>query len=114
MNVGAGEAEPEEGEIPNSDDDVVPNDAEYEAISSDEEYALRQKIQALEARNLELEKIHKISARSQVAYGKTGIFKFIMNVNHIFTCAIADSYHLDNCFVILHRLRLGRHTLWQL
>lgn len=70
MNVSAGEAEPEEGEIPNSDDDVVPNDAEYEAISSDEEYALRQKIQALEARNLELEKIHKISARSQVAYGK--------------------------------------------
>lgn len=63
-----GEAEPEEGEILNSDEET--NEFEYEAISSDEEYTLRQKIEALEARNSELEKIHSISARSQDAYGK--------------------------------------------
>lgn len=69
MNVGGSGAEPEEGEIPNSEEEA--NEFEYEAISSDEEYTLRQKIEALEARNSELEKIHSISARSQDAYGKT-------------------------------------------
>lgn len=65
------EAEPEEGEITSSDcADIDPIDFEYEAISSDEEFSLRQKIEALEARNLELEKIASISARSQDAYGK--------------------------------------------
>lgn len=57
--------EPEEGEITNSDDEAAePGDCEYEAISSDEEFTLRQKIEALEARNLELEKIASISSRS--------------------------------------------------
>lgn len=56
--------EPEEGEITNTDDEIVANgtaDFEYEAISSEEEFSLRQKIEALEARNLELEKIASIS-----------------------------------------------------
>lgn len=56
--------EAEEGEIVNSDDNAV----EYESISSDEEFILRQKIEALEARNLELEKIASISSRS-IDYG---------------------------------------------
>lgn len=65
----ADEAEREEGEIDNSDDGDDAIGFEYEAISSDEEFTLRQKIEALEARNLELEKIASISARSQDAYG---------------------------------------------
>ncbi|XP_055313430.1 uncharacterized protein LOC129574883 [Sitodiplosis mosellana] len=55
------DAEPEEGEIITSD-----NDFEYEAISSDEEFTLRQQIEALEAKNRELEKIASISA---IGYG---------------------------------------------
>lgn len=62
------DAEPEEGEIVNSEDEV--GDLEFENISSDEEFTLRQKIEALEARNLELEKIASISARSTDVYGK--------------------------------------------
>lgn len=58
------DAEPEEGEIINSD-----NDFEYEAISSDEEFTLRQKIEALEAKNRELEKIASISSRA-IDYGE--------------------------------------------
>lgn len=53
------DAEPEEGEIIATDSDV-----EYEAISSDEEYTLRQQIEALEAKNRELEKIASISSRA--------------------------------------------------
>lgn len=61
-------AEREEGEI--SDADITDGgDFEYEAISSDEEYTLRQKIEALEARNLELEKIASISAKAHDPYG---------------------------------------------
>lgn len=59
--------EREEGEIIDSD---ANHDFEYEAISSDEEFTLRQKIEALEARNLELEKIATISARAQEVYSK--------------------------------------------
>lgn len=67
----AAEAEPEEGEITSSENgEIDPIDFEYEAISSDEELSLRQKIEALEARNLELEKIASISARAQEPYGK--------------------------------------------
>lgn len=65
------DAEPEEGEIINSDDDC-----EYEAISSDEEVSLRQRIEALEAKNRELEKIASISAT--IDYGK-----FEINVNNL-------------------------------
>lgn len=69
--MGLPEAEPEEGEITSSESaDIDPIDFEYEAISSDEEFTLRQKIEALEARNSELEKIASISARSQDPYGK--------------------------------------------
>lgn len=72
------DAEPEEGEIINSDEDDVENDVfEYEAISSDEESMLRQKIEALEARNLELEKIASISSRP-IDYGK---FRYCKNTN---------------------------------
>lgn len=53
------DAEPEEGEIINSDSEF-----EYEAISSDEEFTLRQQIEALEAKNRELEKIASISSRT--------------------------------------------------
>lgn len=53
------DAEPEEGEIINSDSEF-----EYEAISSDEEFTLRQQIEALEAKNRELEKIASISSRA--------------------------------------------------
>lgn len=53
------DAEPEEGEIINSDSEF-----EYEAISSDEEFTLRQQIEALEAKNHELEKIASISSRA--------------------------------------------------
>lgn len=53
------DAEPEEGEIINTDSDF-----EYEAISSDEEFTLRQQIEALEAKNRELEKIASISSRT--------------------------------------------------
>lgn len=59
--------EPEEGEITSTDDEAVTvetAECEYEAISSDEEISLRQKIEALEARNLELEKIASVSSRS--------------------------------------------------
>lgn len=55
------DAEPEEGEI-------IASDNEYEAISSEEEFSLRQQIEALEAKNRELEKIASISARS-IDYG---------------------------------------------
>lgn len=65
--------EPEEGEIVNSDDDQDDGEFEYEAISSDEELALRKKIEALEARNLELEKIASISAKSKDVYGSKNI-----------------------------------------
>lgn len=58
------DAEPEEGEIITSD-----NDFEYEAISSDEEFTLRQQIEALEAKNRELEKIASISSRA-IDYGE--------------------------------------------
>lgn len=51
------DAEPEEGEIMDSE-------FEYEAISSDEEFTLRQQIEALEAKNRELEKIATISSRT--------------------------------------------------
>lgn len=61
------DAEPEEGEIINSD-----NDFEYEAISSDEEFSLRQKIEALEAKNREIEKITSISAVND--YGEFILF----------------------------------------
>lgn len=54
----------EEGEIIDSDSNF-----EYEAISSDEEFTLRQKIEALEERNSELAKIATISARAQEVYG---------------------------------------------
>lgn len=60
--------EREEGEI--SDAEI--NDCaefEYEDISSEEEYFLRRKIQALEARNLELEQIAYISAKARDPYG---------------------------------------------
>lgn len=53
------DAEPEEGEIINSESEF-----EYEAISSDEEFTLRQQIEALEAKNRELEKIASISSRT--------------------------------------------------
>lgn len=53
-----GDAEPEEGEIINTGSEF-----EYEAISSDEEFTLRQQIEALEAKNRELEKIATISSR---------------------------------------------------
>lgn len=53
------DAEPEEGEIINTDSEF-----EYEAISSDEEFTLRQQIEALEAKNRELEKIASISSRA--------------------------------------------------
>lgn len=53
------DAEPEEGEIINTDSDF-----EYEDISSDEEFTLRQQIEALEAKNRELEKIASISSRA--------------------------------------------------
>lgn len=53
------DAEPEEGEIINTDSEF-----EYEAISSDEEFSLRQQIEALEAKNRELEKIASISSRT--------------------------------------------------
>lgn len=49
----------EDGEIINTDSDF-----EYEAISSDEEFTLRQQIEALEAKNRELEKIASISSRA--------------------------------------------------
>lgn len=58
------DAEPEEGEIINTD-----NEFEYEAISSDEEFTLRQQIEALEAKNRELEKIASISSRT-IDYGE--------------------------------------------
>lgn len=43
---------------------------EYEDISSDEEINLRQRIQELEARNLELEKIASISSAKPSDYGE--------------------------------------------
>lgn len=64
-------AEREEGEL---SDDITGDDVgdadEYEAISSDEEFKLRQKIEALEARNFELEQIASISAKAHDSYGK--------------------------------------------
>lgn len=50
------ESEQEEGEIIDVD--------EYEDISSDEEFNLRQRIEELESRNLELEKIATISSNN--------------------------------------------------
>lgn len=60
----------EEGEIIEVDDDDDDDDApiEFEDISSDEELNLRQRIEELEARNLELEKIASIS-KSAAAVG---------------------------------------------
>lgn len=52
------ESEKEEGEIIDVD--------EYEDISSDEEFNLRQRIEELESRNLELEKIASISSTSKL------------------------------------------------
>lgn len=69
--------EPEEGEITNSDNDAgETGEFEYEAISSDEEFTLRQKIEALEARNLELEKIASISSRSMGKSVSVTLFHF--------------------------------------
>lgn len=56
------ESEQEEGEIIDVD--------EYEDISSDEEFNLRQRIEELESRNLELEKIATISSNKPNGYGK--------------------------------------------
>lgn len=56
------ESEQEEGEIIDVD--------EYEDISSDEEFNLRQRIEELESRNLELEKIATISSNKQNGYGE--------------------------------------------
>lgn len=56
------ESEQEEGEIIDVD--------EYEDISSDEEFNLRQRIEELESRNLELEKIATISSNKLNEYGK--------------------------------------------
>lgn len=65
-------AEREEGEL--SDGDDFGGNGEYEAISSDEELKLRQKIEALEARNMELEQIASISAKSKDSYGELKFF----------------------------------------
>lgn len=56
------ESEQEEGEIIDVD--------EYEDISSDEEFNLRQRIEELETRNLELEKIASISSNKSNEFGK--------------------------------------------
>lgn len=53
----------EEGEI------IEDTPVEYEDISSDEEVNLRQRIQELEARNIELEKIASISSTKSMDYG---------------------------------------------
>lgn len=69
--------EREEGEISDAEE-LNGGEFEYEAISSDEESTLREKIEALEARNLELEKIASISARAHDPYGKKlGYFECI-------------------------------------
>lgn len=76
------DAEREEGEIIDSEGAIEDLDtAEYEAISSDEEFHLRQKIEALEARNLELEKIASVIERPHNAYGKLRLFQFCLNRN---------------------------------
>lgn len=60
----------EEGEI------IEDTPVEYEDISSDEEVNLRQRIQELEARNIELEKIASISsAKATLDYGKKDFVK---------------------------------------
>lgn len=61
----------EEGEI------IEDTPVEYEDISSDEEVNLRQRIQELEARNIELEKIASISsAKATLDYGKIKLFNY--------------------------------------
>lgn len=60
------ESEREDGEII----EVI----EYEEISSDEEFNLRQRIGELEARNQELEKIACISSEKPSEYGKSFVF----------------------------------------
>lgn len=57
----------EEGEI------IEDAPVEYEDISSDEEVNLRQRIQELEARNIELEKIASISSTKSMDYGMTTV-----------------------------------------
>lgn len=48
---------------------------EYEDISSDEEFSLKQRIAELEARNFELEKIASISSSKICDYGKCENFR---------------------------------------
>lgn len=66
------ESEQEEGEIIDVD--------EYEDISSDEELNLRQRIEELETRNLEIEKIASISRTKVNGYGKHCVTFDILNV----------------------------------
>lgn len=85
-NASTKEFEYEEGELTSTDNgDIDEVDFEYEAISSDEEFTLRQKIEALEARNLELEKIASISARSQDAYGNCVSIAFVYSLQTKFS-----------------------------
>lgn len=70
------ESEREEGEIieviETLAESLIPDHQiiEYEEISSDEEFNLRQRIGELEARNQELEKIASISSTKASDYGK--------------------------------------------
>lgn len=68
----AANEEREEGEI------IEAN--EYEDISSDEEINLRERIQELEARNLELEKIASISSAKSSEYGEQIFFFFFIKI----------------------------------
>lgn len=70
----AANEEREEGEI------IEAN--EYEDISSDEEINLRERIQELEARNLELEKIASISSAKSSEYGEQIFFFFLLKSHY--------------------------------
>lgn len=111
------EAEPEEGEITSSESaEIDPIDFEYEAISSDEEFTLRQKIEALEARNLELEKIASISARAQDPYGKLQFYNFfIANVFNFFLLTLMKvmvDHPLSTCTNKIHLHRLMNEIIY--
>lgn len=95
--------EPEEGEITNTDDEIIMNettaDFEYEAISSEEEFSLRQKIEALEARNLELEKIASISCECFVHY----IFSIEFDIDFLTKkCSIHKTKRLNSMGQCVH------------
>lgn len=66
--------EKEEGELSDGCNDVEANGATFEDISSEEEFELRERIAELEAKNLELEKIAKITNNSYELISDSGDF----------------------------------------